>query len=226
MITPRYSDADRFSPELFGFPEPPECSMDRRHVQFIRWILASRLFRSVVEVGVYQGYSATATIDALRNGDIEAATFCDIVISDRARRLLESQGTAATIREERSDAVLGQRGQFDLAIVDGSHQRAVVAVETRLLLRSRAEAVIAHDTNMGIYRNPDGSTGFDIGADGPSLLKNAFQAAGYFCLEDNTCRKSEGTYRGLFFAARTMAGFQAGLTAFRATCCEHLECII
>src|SRR5207249_2285252 len=98
----------------------------------------------------------------------------------------------------------------NFAVVDSDHSRNQVDKETQILLSHPNITVKAHDTSVQ-------SEPFDH-CDGPMLLKNRFQAAGYYCLEDNAKRPNEWTWRGTFFATRSASVVQVAVHPFAKWC--------
>jgi hypothetical protein len=194
----------------------PRGAMDRRHVFVIHEILRSRKFSSTLELGSYNGASATAFIEAINAGAKMSAAFCDIEITDSLRRVInnvrEKQGIyQLKITSQDSWDVLASEEHFDFILVDANHDMRSVCMELPHLLRRRPLCVMAHDTNATAagYRE----------AEGAKFLADTFRGLpGYYCLEDCKSRDGEETQRGLFFAAADKELFEVGKAAFAKYC--------
>src|SRR4051794_1172344 len=110
--------------------------------------------RSYLEVGVRHGGSFVATVEYLRKvGTLERAVGVDII---RAPALDAYAAQAAGVetagidsRSDRFDALLADRGPFDLAFVDSHHEEEQCRHEVQRLATS-ARMIALHDvTNVG-----------------------------------------------------------------------------
>lgn len=186
-------------PAYAGCYDFADAAMDRRHVYLLNEILCSHPFACALELGSFNGASATAFVEAINCGRglgvSGVATFCDVAVTDSlvdvARNCRDPK--RARITPIPSWMVLDSSLPFDFILVDASHDEDTVTLELKRLMRRRPLCVMAHDTAAT-------EAGYS-GCEGAAMLKRTFVAdAGYHCLED--CRKRDGerTERGLFFA--------------------------
>lgn len=172
-----------------------DMAMDERHVFMLYSMLTERTWKNALELGSFCGASSTAFIEAVNQGTIGQATFCDF---DLREPLLDVLGNCLypdriRLTKEPSWNVLESPEDFDFILVDANHDLESVTKELDRLLIRKPLCVMAHDTNamrMG-YRKCDGA----------HHLKRTFQQhPDYYCIEDAASRKGEQTERGLFLA--------------------------
>jgi len=205
------TDAVPFDPDAYGPWEAPVYSADTRHIRWLHEVLTAGRFRRVLEIGCFEGRSTTALLDAGRAGRVDEVHLCEPNPRAGLQRVLTrfEPGVRVTLHCEPSEAVLGRDGRWDLVYVDGDHTVATVRAETALLLRAGVPAVFAHDTS---------AHGRHAHCEGPQFLKAAFQAAGYWTLEDSLFRPGEQTDRGMFFATSRVDLYEIALRAYRRHC--------
>lgn len=184
------------------YPLPkPEWEMDARHTAWIGRTAMSGRFRRVLEVGTFQGFSTRPLLEAVKAGAVDELHLCDPVVTGQLRELVASfdLGSKVTLHERRSVDLLTEDAAFSLVVIDGDHSIENVTEEARLLLAAGVRSIFAHDTAIAGW--------------GPERLKAEFIQAGYFAFEDAENRPDERTARGLLWAAKEQADFEAGATA-------------
>ncbi len=187
------------------------ASLDRRHLFWLFDILAAGQFQHALEIGCLNGASSTAFVEALNRDLLQRATFCDIDLRESLGSVLTQARQAdrvQTYQGKSIDLLRDSTETFDFVFVDGDHSLENVRQETELLIQRQTLCVMAHDTNVQSFGDPD--------YEGPQYLKWGFQTtAPYYCLEDNAPRPGEDTGRGLFFATTSLALFEAARASLR-----------
>jgi len=191
---------------LFDWPGDPRWYIDQRHRDWLQGVLMSGRFRRVLEIGCFHGYSTVAFLEALKAGAVDEVHLCDTTITEQLERVLTHYNLPGVVVHHCRSVELLARESFDFVFVDGDHGAETCKEEARLLIAAQARVVMAHDTSVAPL--------FPL-CDGPQHLKQAFQAAGYGCLEDAVLREGEHTERGMFFAAAVREDYEIGLEQFR-----------
>jgi len=167
--------------------ESGSCA-DRRHILWLRDILASVKPARTLEVGVHSGCTASAFIDA----NVPDAVFCDISVRSDARaivgeRLIQSKGSDTILSSER----------FDFVFLDGAHDLESVKEEWSALQYKMPNIIAAHDVNSNV-------AGFPY-CEGPAWLRDHLVSEGWLVSSDDLDRPEEVTKRGIMFATRDPA---------------------
>lgn len=174
---------------------PPH--MDARHVELIYRLAKSGLFRNILEIGSWNGFSTSAFVQAQIDGADFKLTVCDIEIRPRLMQVLKKSPAEIGIRNIPGKLAINKR--YDLILVDGDHQLSAVAGEIEALMRCNTPSILAHDTSACVPW-----------FDGSRHLANVFKYhTSYESIEDNKKRPGEWTERGLFFASRYPETFKA-----------------
>jgi len=174
-------------------------AIDVRHACMLYDFLVSMKFKKVLEVGCFRGASTTAFIEASKLCPEMEIHLCDTCIRPEVRKLIEGK-TGIVVHEEMSSRVLSKEKGFDFVFVDGNHTMSIVSEEVYVLLEQKVPCVAAHDTSAQACWGQE--------FDGSTFIKVAFQAAPYYCIEDNAFRDGELTHRGMLFATREQATFE------------------
>lgn len=192
----------------------PRTAMDRRHIFIVHDILKAWPFKKALEIGSYNGASATAFIEAINAGlglgESGEAIFCDVAVT---RSLVDvaancKDRSRAMITPQPSWTVLASDLDFDFIFVDAAHDLESVTLEVSRLLKRRPLCVMAHDTNAT-------AAGYPM-AEGAEYLKKTFEALpGYYSIEDKQDRPGEETKRGLFFTTTDRGLFANATEIFR-----------
>ncbi len=184
-----------FTNDYSGCLENPRVAMDVRHIYMTYGILSGWHFNHALEIGSFNGASATSFVEAIGDGRLGRATFCDVEITD-SLRLVAKHGPhpgLVSLDSRPSWVVLDGPEVYDFILVDGCHDVTSVSRELHHLLRRKPVCVMAHDTNAT-------AAGYPL-AEGARMLKQAFEALPeYRCVEDCATRPGEETQRGLFLA--------------------------
>ncbi len=182
----------------------PSVAMDRRHIFVLHDILAAWPFASALEIGSFNGASATAFVEAINGGtgigERGGAMFCDVQVTHSLISVVNNCRFPDRVRVTPTPScrVLDSAETFDFVLVDGAHDLASVKPEVERLLRRRPLCVMAHDTNAT-------DAGYEK-AEGAAMLRETFRGTlGYHCIEDCEKREGEETHRGLFFATNDPA---------------------
>lgn len=209
-FVPPYS----FTGPYAGCYNLPEVAADARHVFMIYDVLCSWPFESALEIGSFNGATATAFVEAIRSGrglgKRGIATFCDVSITDSLVDVVRHCHLPDRVRvtPQPSWQVLDSEIPFDFIYVDAAHDIDSVSLELKRLLKRRPQCVMAHDTSATL-------AGYSK-CEGAALLAQTFrEQADYFCIEDNTDRFGERTHRGLFLATRNLGLRERAAEIFR-----------
>lgn len=191
--------------------------MDERHVYTVFDVLMCWPFENVLELGSFDGASATAFIEAINLGGLFQFTACEIMPTKSLRAVIDGVHSAARHRVrtvvDPSTVVLDRVEDFDFILVDANHDLESVSKELEHIVRRQPLCVMAHDTNatrMG-YPKAEGAQHL---AD--TLRKHpAYQGR---CIEDSVRRQGEETHRGLFFATTDAELYKKARAIFNARC--------
>jgi hypothetical protein len=190
----------------------PEMAVDKRHIFIMHDILRSWPFRSALEIGSFNGASATAFVEAINSGEglgeSGHATFCDVQPTHSLKAVAANCKHAGrvTITDQPSHVVLESQYDYDFIFVDGRHDLESVSRELKPLLRRKPLCVMAHDTSAT-------DAGYRL-CEGAKLLKDTFKALYGNHIEDSVLRDGERTERGLFFATNDSELAGRALAAF------------
>lgn len=191
----------------------PEVAMDRRHIWMLHDVLCGWPFRNALEIGSFNGASATAFVEAINKGQglgvSGSATFCDVSVTHSLMSVVQNCRDPERVRitPQPSWQVLDSELPFDFVLVDASHDIESVSLEMTRLLKRRPLCVMAHDTNAT-------QAGYSK-CEGAALLAETFRGLpGYGCIEDNAKRPGERTDRGLFLATTSPRLLEMAETVF------------
>lgn len=168
--------------------------MDERHVRMIHSILVSESPTSVANIGIANGYSSVATIEAISSGHVKVGYFVDIRLRDCFKQLLPNDrgGTVEGMPRFRLHEQNSQdfTGIAECWIIDGDHQSGA-EIDFNKARASMARIIIAHDTA------PDWAPGCQWGA---IKIGQLMRETATTCFEDHKDRPGELTKRGLTIA--------------------------
>ncbi len=185
-----------FAGPYAGCYAEPIGTTDKRHVYMMHGILSAWPFRHALEIGSYNGATATAFVEAIGKS-LSLATFCDLYPSKSLRDVVAAcrDQNRVNILAQRSVQVLENSVAYDFIFVDACHDIASVTPEVQRLMWRRPLCVMAHDTNATAAGYP--------ACEGAEMLKRTFESQpDYLCIEDNRQREGERTERGLFLATK------------------------
>ncbi len=178
----------------------PQMAMDKRHIFLMHEILCSWPFKSALEIGSFNGASATAFVEAINKGqglgESGIATFCDVSPTHSLMSVAMNCRDVDRVRitPQPSCVVLESQEPYDFILVDGNHDAESVAKELMRLIVRKPLCIMGHDTHAT-------ESGYPL-CEGAKLLKDTFASMGWKCLEDSDKRDGEWTQRGLFLATQ------------------------
>ena len=179
--------------------------MDARHVELIYRLVKSGLFKNILEIGSWNGFSTSAFVQAQIDGADFQLTVCDIEIRDRLKQVLRKSPAEVTVLEMKSTVAIHKK--YDLILVDGDHRLSAVAPEIVQLLRCNTPNILAHD--VFVQEKIDNTFGASW-YEGARHLADVFRHhTAYQHIEDHKKRPGEWTERGLFFASRWPETFKS-----------------
>jgi caffeoyl-CoA O-methyltransferase len=145
--------------------ELPNAQMSVGHVEglFLRFIVAARKPRRVLEIGVFTGWSSIAMASALPEGGSLVACDVNEETTAVARRYAEEAGVADRIDYRIGDAretIAGLEGEFDLVFVDAWKDDYVDYYEL-VLPKLAPDGLILADNTLAALRGNEGIVRFN-----------------------------------------------------------------
>lgn len=116
--------------------------MDFRHVQIIHALLMSERPKSVVEIGIANGFSTAAIIEAIEAGVEMEVDLIDATVRDCVKTSIQGI-PGITIHQMDSQSY---EKRPECWIIDGNH-REVASNDYANARKAEAQIIIAHDTN-------------------------------------------------------------------------------
>jgi predicted O-methyltransferase YrrM len=143
----------------------PDAQMSVGHVEglFLRFVVAARKPRRVLEIGVYTGWSSIAMASALPEGGTLVACDVNEETTAIARRYAEEAGVADRIDYRLGDAketIAGLEGEFDLVFIDAWKDDYVDYYEA-VLPKLAANGLILADNTLAALRDNQGIIRFN-----------------------------------------------------------------
>jgi hypothetical protein len=190
----------------------PQMAMDKRHIFILHDVLCSWPFKSALELGSFNGASATAFVEAINKGvglgESGIATLCDVAPTHSLMAVANNCVEYGRVRitPQPSCVVLETQDPYDFVFVDANHDAESVAKELMRLIVRKPLCIMAHDTNGT-------ACGYPL-CDGAKLLKDTFTSMGWKTIEDSAKRDGEWTQRGLFLATQDNDLFNIAQAAF------------
>ena len=202
--------------------EHSDWIMDERHVNIIHNIVMENNFKTIVEIGVYVGYSTCALLSALDKGkkfDLhlvepyqfrpEETSNLDETISYCANK------EAVNVHNLESDIFWSEAcpSDIDLIIIDGDHRIPGASTDFFYTLKNDVPNIISHDSN------PPPEKEWAKYCDGSKIIADILKSHKDFkFLEDKESRAGERTYRGLLYATKEEIAFQRADKIFKDLC--------
>lgn len=179
--------------------------MDKRHIACVYELLMLLKPTRTLEIGGYSGCSSSAFIAA----GIPDAHFAEIA---PRRDFLSVIGDKAVhaVHPVKGCYVLANEAQFEVVLVDGSHELDAVKEELEQLLTKPPRVIIAHDVNSM-------NVGFPL-CEGAAHLWNELVRLGWTGRVDLKAREGERTDRGLLMATNSPDTLRYIDEAFNRTC--------
>lgn len=117
--------------------------MDERHVRMIHSVLVTEQPASVVNIGVANGFSSVATIEAIRSGYTAMGFFVDTALRECFKKLIPSiDDSRFRLCEQNSKDFTGVA---ECWVIDGDHRDGAIT-DYENARKSLATIIIAHDT--------------------------------------------------------------------------------
>jgi caffeoyl-CoA O-methyltransferase len=143
----------------------PDAQMSVGHVEglFLRFIVAARKPRRVLEIGVFTGWSSIAMASALPEGGSLVACDVNEETTAIARRYAEEAGLADRIDYRLGDAketIAGLEGGFDLVFIDAWKDDYVDYYEL-VLPKLAPDGLILADNTLAALRGNEGIVRFN-----------------------------------------------------------------
>ena len=133
----------------------PDAQMSVGHLEglFLRFLVAARKPRRVLEIGVFTGWSSIAMASALPEGGSIVACDVNEETTAIARRYAEEAGVAGRIDYRVGDAketIAALEGEFDLAFIDADKGGYVDYYEAILPKLAPNGVILADNTLFGL----------------------------------------------------------------------------
>ncbi|MGA8147014.1 MAG: O-methyltransferase [Gallionellaceae bacterium] len=143
----------------------PNAQMSVGHLEgmLLRFIVAARKPRRVLEIGVFTGWSSIAMASALPEGGELIACDVNDETTAIARRYAEEAGVADRIDYRLGDAketIAGLDGEFDLVFIDAWKPDYIDYYEL-VLPKLAPDGLILADNTLGGMRGTEGITEFN-----------------------------------------------------------------
>jgi hypothetical protein len=179
-----------FDPKIYIDNFQQHMAMDRRHVDYLLFVLSHGNFCQCLEIGCHMGYSTTAFLAAAESGAIFDLSLCDIHFTDNVLKLssmMRAHGMNVSELQKPSTEIISW--QYDFIVVDGDHSLENCRREFALLDKIRP-TLFLHDTNSAKMGIPN--------CEGPSyMLEMARDWGRHHIIEDKKRRDGELTDRGM-----------------------------
>lgn len=173
--------------------------MDERHVRMIHSVLVSESPTSVANIGVANGYSSIATLEAVAQGHVSLAFFVDIRLRECFKKLLPPNLDGHLLLCEQNSKDFGAKAEC--WIIDGCHAQGAID-DYENARKVDARIVIAHDTaptwsphsqwgaiKIGERMRSDAVVYFEDHKDRPGeLTKRGLTIAFYYTPKEDTLR--------------------------------------
>jgi hypothetical protein len=117
--------------------------MDERHVKMIHSVLVTECPGSVVNIGIANGFSSVATIQAILTDHVQSGFFIDLTLRECFKKLLPPLDPRFYTLETNSRDF---HATAECWVIDGDHRDGAI-VDYDNARKSQARIVIAHDTN-------------------------------------------------------------------------------
>jgi caffeoyl-CoA O-methyltransferase len=143
----------------------PDAEMSVGHLEglFLRFLVAARKPRRVLEIGVFTGWSSIAMASALPEGGSLVACDVNEETTAIARRYAEEAGVADRIEYRLGDAketIAALEGEFDLVFIDAWKDDYVDYYEL-VLPKLAANGLILADNTLAALRGNEGIVRFN-----------------------------------------------------------------
>ena len=172
--------------------------MDKRHISIIHNIIMCNSFKRILQIGIYTGFSSSATFTALDKGKNFDLHLVDLNPEESVQKLIEACDKPDNISVH---SMLSSKfwpslsKKIDLVIIDGGHTIPDSSIDLFYSLENSIQNIISHDSNAWV--NPEwGHT--CIGS--KQIAKILQNDRRFHYLEDKKDRPNESTYRGLVYA--------------------------
>jgi Methyltransferase domain len=172
-------------------------NMDIRHIKLLHRVLKIGRFNHTLEIGSFDGASATAFVSALDKGVVNRIDFCDPSFQPRFYKIISMSTKPEFITMHRRFSFDVISDKYDCVFVDGDHSPRTVGIETELILKNGIQNIFAHDTSLKVN-----------GCEGPAIMMNRLKKEGFYVVEDNKRRPNEITERGFMFATKNTDLFE------------------
>lgn len=160
--------------------------MDAVHVREIYHFVMANVFASILEIGCWDGFSTSALVQALRDGEYFELVLCDKVIRPHLKTVIGDDAILC-LEIDSLDALQIATG-CDCVILDGDHSLANVQREYDLIMEKAIPTIIAHDVGRQ-------------GDKGPMwLIDQLRRLRGWRIWMDDEPRPGMATQRGLMIA--------------------------
>ena len=172
--------------------------MDKRHISIIHNIIMCNSFKRILQIGIYTGFSSSATFTALDKGKNFDLHLVDLNPDDSVEKLIEAcdKPDNITVHSMLSSKFWPSLNkEIDLVIIDGGHTIPDSSIDLFYSLENNIQNIISHDSNAWVNQEWGHTC---IGS--KQIAKILQNDRRFHCLEDKKDRPNESTYRGLVYA--------------------------
>ena len=155
-------------------------------------------FKRILQIGIYTGFSSSATFTALDKGKNFDLHLVDLRPQESVEKLVRACDKPDNISvhsmfSSKFWPTLNKK--IDLVIIDGCHEIPAASTDLFYSLENNIQNIISHDSNAWVNQE------WGHACIGSKQIAEILQNDRRFhCLEDKKDRPNESTYRGLVYA--------------------------
>jgi hypothetical protein len=165
--------------------------MDAVHVQVMYNVAMEMGWRRVLEIGSFDGFSASAYVQAKIDAAVGELICVDRTVRPTLLKVLSRARDNWTVASEIGSVYLDRVDVGDLLVLDSDHDLATSRLELEAALRKEWPNIFAHDVGATQTHSP-----------GPQWILAELIRLGWHVLVDELPREGMATHRGLMFATR------------------------
>tara|TARA_R110002020_G_scaffold3005_7_gene13918 strand:+ start:93 stop:734 length:642 start_codon:yes stop_codon:yes gene_type:complete len=205
-------DFDKYS-ESYEAAQSKSWLMDKRHISIIHNIIMCNSFKRILQIGIYTGFSSSATFTALDKGKNFDLHLVDVEPQHSVEKLIEACDKPDNISVH---SMLSSKfwpslsKKIDLVIIDGGHTIPDTSIDLFYSLENNIQNIISHDSNAWV--NPEWG---DMCIGSKQIARILQNDRRFHCLEDKKNRPNESTYRGLVYATMKEELFEKAKPIFK-----------
>lgn len=174
--------------------------MDDLHVEAIYRLCLECRFRSVLEVGCFDGFSTSALVQAQNEHCLGSIHCLDREIRPRLLLVRAKASGFFSVLPGDSRVALPLIPRCNLLVLDSDHTLPHTQTEWAAISKKGWQTIIAHDVGVTETHSP-----------GPQWLRSHLQQTGWNMVVDEKQREGQHTHRGLMLATMDRKVFEAAV---------------